>query len=123
MEMMRNPNILKASMMGKQDGGQLQALQVVYVILYLLDDIPETHPHYTIITSGGARVLDRGGGQFFFRRAPNLFFYGAPLWGASIGHFCYGAARYRSGKRLPYGTPLPPEAPYPIHQPLQIMHI
>jgi len=38
-----------------------------------------------LLVSGGARVLNQGG-AIFFSRVPNFSLYGAPLWGASIGH-------------------------------------
>jgi len=47
-------------------------------------------------------VLDQGG-QLFFSRAPNFFFYGAPPWGASIGHLLLPP--FRGGKRRPYEAP------------------
>jgi len=62
------------------------------------------------VNSGGARVLDQGGAHFFSVGRQTSFsmnlgcLYGAPL-----------AAPIRVA-RGPHGAPLPPEAPYPIHQ-------
>jgi len=70
--------------------------------------------------SGGARVLDQGGPFFLVRHQISLpigRLYKAPLWGASIGHLDLATPMHMGGKRIPYGAPLPPEAPYSIHQP------